>query len=247
MSIAAIVDAMVTAGCTSQQIAAAVRAHEEAAPARSKHAEAQAKYRSKKAAEKAQPEAPLVITGDHGDHDDHVVAWQKRKIPLHPLKEKEPTLKKTPPMGGQKKGSPIDPDWMPSPKAIEFARALGIGAEEEPNIRAEFIDFWISVPGAKSHKADWDATYRNRLRAVANNRRPATRAPPPGERPSALTRAFQSVARELHDKQLDRSNVVEIIPPSPATSPHGRRDWPDGELFGARGPVAGNPRRGGSD
>jgi hypothetical protein len=49
VSLAAIVDALAEAGCSAQQIAAAVRAHEQAAAPRSTAAERQARYRQRKA------------------------------------------------------------------------------------------------------------------------------------------------------------------------------------------------------
>lgn len=50
-------------------------------------------------------------------------------------------------------------------------------ADQYPNVdvkaaTAEFVDYWIGVPGAKGVKLDWDATWRNRIREVAARSRP---------------------------------------------------------------------------
>lgn len=37
---------------------------------------------------------------------------------------------------------------------------------------AEFVDFWIGVPGQRGTKLNWSATWRNRVRAVASKGKP---------------------------------------------------------------------------
>lgn len=37
---------------------------------------------------------------------------------------------------------------------------------------AEFVDFWIGVPGQRGKKLNWSATWRNRVRAVASKGKP---------------------------------------------------------------------------
>jgi hypothetical protein len=164
MSIAAIVDAMVSAGCTPQQIAAAVRAHEEASPARSKHAEAQARYRARKNDEAVS----RVITCDQHDHVDHREPEQK-KGPPDPLKENI-SPKEKPPKGGQKKGARLPDDWQPSPADRDYGAKLGFSISEMDGM-AEDLRLWASAAaGPAAIKRDWGSAFKGWMRREARKR-----------------------------------------------------------------------------
>lgn len=45
--------------------------------------------------------------------------------------------------------------------------ALDNGVQDPTAEWAEFIDYWIAVPGTRGTKLDWPATWRNRVRMVA--------------------------------------------------------------------------------
>jgi hypothetical protein len=47
-----------------------------------------------------------------------------------------------------------------------FAAAAGIPEAEIDRVWAEFVDYWIAVPGQRGTKTKWDATWRNRVRAL---------------------------------------------------------------------------------
>ncbi len=55
-------------------------------------------------------------------------------------------------------GSPL------SESDLEFAIAEGMTRERAEKAWAEFVDYWIGVPGARGRKLDWPATWRNRVR-----------------------------------------------------------------------------------
>jgi hypothetical protein len=60
------------------------------------------------------------------------------------------------------KGTRIPLDWRPSAALIEWAaREHGVDALA---VAPEFVDHWRSVPGGDGLKADWDGTFRNRVR-----------------------------------------------------------------------------------
>lgn len=65
------------------------------------------------------------------------------------------------------RGTRIPLDFRPSEDCLSFAYGLGFSADLEQRTCAEFVDYWIGVPGARGCKLDWPATYRNRLREVA--------------------------------------------------------------------------------
>ena len=68
-----------------------------------------------------------------------------------------------------KRGSRMHADWYPSQRAIDVMK------QEFPQLDAYwfryqhkcFIDYWISAPGQKGVKVDWDATWRNWIRRAA--------------------------------------------------------------------------------
>lgn len=79
------------------------------------------------------------------------------------------------------RGSRLSADWQPSETTQAWARREGL-AEPCGRVLDEFRDFWRSVPGARGVKLDWDATYRNRVRQVAQRSTPTMRGPGGGPR-----------------------------------------------------------------
>lgn len=63
-------------------------------------------------------------------------------------------------------------DWQIGPELATWIRenAPGITKPEVDRLRAEFIDFWLGVPGKDGYKLDWDATFRNKFRKYLDNR-----------------------------------------------------------------------------
>jgi len=65
---------------------------------------------------------------------------------------------------GSKRGTRLPADWQPDPEGIVFCLERGV----DPNhALAEFRDYWTALPGAKGTKLDWQATFRNRVRQLA--------------------------------------------------------------------------------
>ena len=52
-----------------------------------------------------------------------------------------------------------------------WAVQQGLTVEEVLKEEESFRDYWISVPGQKGVKLDWDATWRNRIRAVVERKK----------------------------------------------------------------------------
>jgi len=48
----------------------------------------------------------------------------------------------------------------------KFALDSGLRLFEVDRVWAEFVDYWVGVPGSRGVKADWDATWRNWVRRV---------------------------------------------------------------------------------
>lgn len=79
----------------------------------------------------------------------------------------------------QSRGTRLPADWVPTEDQIQFCKASR--SDLNPQTSADrFRDYWISQPGAKGVKLDWDATWRNWVR----NERASPNAQATGSRPS---------------------------------------------------------------
>lgn len=71
------------------------------------------------------------------------------------------------PKPAAKRGTRV-PDTFPVTDAMrEWAASEGFTNLDLDRVTAEFVDYWRGVPGAKGVKVDWIATWRNRVRRVA--------------------------------------------------------------------------------
>lgn len=65
-----------------------------------------------------------------------------------------------------KRGIRLPIDWQPDEELRQFAIDHNIDPDA---LRAEFVDYWIAIPGqrgCKTAERGWPATWRNRVRAV---------------------------------------------------------------------------------
>lgn len=70
-------------------------------------------------------------------------------------------------------------------------------------ITAEFVDYWRGVPGAKGTKLDWEATWRNRMRAKLGDPADAPGAPgPPAVRKDYAPR------RATTDERMEQADAA---------------------------------------
>jgi len=99
---------------------------------------------------------PLITTLIPDDDNAHACARAQRSSDgaRFPLKE-----------NGDDRGTRIPRDWRPSEADREFCLRHGVDIDAASS---EFIDFWIAVPGEKGRKLDWSATFRNRVRTLAD-------------------------------------------------------------------------------
>lgn len=81
--------------------------------------------------------------------------------------DSEAQLTLTPPEPEKpKRGSRIDPDWMPGdPATLEFCRQNGLDLDDETQ---RFRDYWLGESGKAASKLDWDRTFMNRLKDRAD-------------------------------------------------------------------------------
>lgn len=98
-----------------------------------------------------------------------------------------------------KRGTRIDPEWMPDADLIQQMRdeCPGVDLEKEHRI---FIDYWIAQSGQKGVKLDWAATWRNWMRRKVADRGAVVSRMPVGK-PSAGDRA-RAIADEFRREGL---------------------------------------------
>jgi hypothetical protein len=70
-------------------------------------------------------------------------------------------------VGGSARGTRLSSEAQLPTADRQFAVAAGLSDVQTDRIWAEFVDYWISVPGQRGTKLNWSATWRNRVRAVA--------------------------------------------------------------------------------
>jgi hypothetical protein len=69
---------------------------------------------------------------------------------------------------GRAKGTRLDPNSVLNARDYQFA--LEHGVKNPDAVWAEFVDYWIAVPGQRGTKLNWSATWRNRVRDVGKGR-----------------------------------------------------------------------------
>lgn len=91
---------------------------------------------------------------DRPEHDS-------RPLKLREEKRREELLEQ--PSVAKTKGNRLAKDWKPSNEMLVFCKTNR--PDLDPMIVADsFRDYWLSQPGAKGVKLDWDATWRNWVR-----------------------------------------------------------------------------------
>lgn len=65
-----------------------------------------------------------------------------------------------------KRGTRLPGDWQPSPKLRAWTVAKGLDRQRAHDLLEEFRDYWGAQTGARATRGDWDAVWRNRVRAV---------------------------------------------------------------------------------
>jgi hypothetical protein len=75
-----------------------------------------------------------------------------------------PTKKTSP--DGQRKATPIPPDWKPGERVLEWAAKRGMTRTWVEAQIEEFVVYWTDTG---ERRKSWDATFINRLQALQTN------------------------------------------------------------------------------
>lgn len=79
-----------------------------------------------------------------------------------------PTVTDVTPKVRASRGTRLPEDFVPHPNILELARSLGFTDAEYWDHFERFKDYWRSLSGAKAMKLDWNATWRNRVKDLAD-------------------------------------------------------------------------------
>lgn len=69
------------------------------------------------------------------------------------------------------RGTRLPKDFQPHPNILELARSLGFTDAKYWDHFERFCDYWWSLSGAKACKLDWNKTWRNRVKDLADHLR----------------------------------------------------------------------------
>jgi len=220
MSAAAIADAMRKAGCSVEQIVAALKEYEEGkrAKGRASNARRQAEFRARRNESNESNAHNGVTESNENNGVTHVTGVTENDIPRVRVlygeensiinKTSNDVLQKAAPRVG--KGSRITGCWAPDSADWHFAIAE-LGGEGADRELAKFRDYWIGKPGAGGLKLDWQATWRNWVRKAADDRkaRAGPRAGPPTSKATQLSQALRAAERFKNEQRYDTSpNLV---------------------------------------
>lgn len=114
------------------------------------------------------------------------------------------------PQSGSDRGTRIPEDFALTEEMREWGRKHCPHIKDPEEATAEFVDYWLSEPGAKAKKLDWVRTWQNRMRELerrARDRLPAQRnGAIPAQRPSTTTRIVDQGV-ELIRKMAEEDGV----------------------------------------
>lgn len=188
-----VLDAMVAAGCTAQQIAAAVKADQGTSSAAAR----QARYRARKASQSDERDVTSVTVTE-------AVSPKKETSPTPP---KEKTTPSTEPNGSLKtRATRLPDDFWPD---IGWAVAEGMSPSQAQTEASQFRDYWTAKPGKDGTKLDWPATWRQWVRNQLK-RRPPSRASPP--RQPNVADGFAALHREIETRNDPRYSPSDESP-----------------------------------
>jgi len=192
---AAVLDAMVAAGCTAEQIAAVVKADlatndERLEKKRANNADRQRRHRERNALSR--------VTGvTNGDKRDETPS--SSPSPLVPPSQTLPPIipQSSSPTPATKRATRLPADWV-LPKAWgQWAIDRGYS---EATIRLEaekFRNHWVAKSGKDATKLDWEATWRNWI--LNSSKQTSSRGPPVPKPKSEFMQHQDDVQRVLDE------------------------------------------------
>jgi hypothetical protein len=189
---------MLAAGCTAEQIVAAVKADR---GARSSGSVRQAEYRKRLKEKKDAERNAGDVTLRNSDVTSVTDRNETETVSLSPV----PLLPPTPPNNpltpnpiqkpNNTRGSRLPEDWTLTGPDLAFALSKGFSEAQTAEIFEKFTNYWWSATGSKATKRDWHKAWK----VWVLNTRPQSRAGP------------QTFAKPLTEHQRKQHETREIL------------------------------------
>jgi hypothetical protein len=112
-----------------------------------------------------------------------------------------------------KRATRMQPGRQITTEEYEFAQAAGFGHERIEGMWAEYVDYWIAIPGERGLKTNWPATWRNRVRALSTGKRVNGH----GSRTATMDGFDFVIGRAASDECGGGSEIRDITPRSGKT------------------------------
>jgi hypothetical protein len=234
---ASVLTQLATLGLSDPQVSAvaSMLAKVEEATEQKVGAELEARRASDRARKQKQRELSRDFTGRHvtSGTDETGVSSRARVLPWEDSKyipPDDPNGSSTPKGAGvpeksrsQNRGNRLPDDWQPKPEHLELALSLALGRDRYQRAVDEFRDYWRGVPGTRGTKLDWDATFRNRLRDIAEREtRPQARSGQQRSSGDGMTVVLQKMREQVNGQS---SSGIKDISPTPRSGAGSRRPW----------------------
>ena len=200
MSLSITIKTMLEAGCSAEQLAQVVLAHEREADETKK--EKRAKRAAQKRVERERRLMSSNVAATSSDSVRHDATTCDISSPSSPppngFSPHPPSINIIPPL-------PIIPSSSPSPR---LGRGSRLPDDWQPRVEdgtdelelAKFRDHWKAAPGQRGVKLDWDATWRNWLRRAAESK------PKQQSRETPLETGLR-IIKEMEDAEYQRSHA----------------------------------------
>jgi hypothetical protein len=150
VSLTTTIDAMLAAGCSAEQLAAVVKAHE------AERELAQINRRANDAERQRRSRMSRNVTVTECD------SHGQKAPPFSPLSPTPPIPPITPPKSTpQARGTRLPDDWEPSQADLDFALNRGWQMEHVRIEAMKFRNWWTGKPGKDGLKLNWHRTWQN--------------------------------------------------------------------------------------
>ena len=143
-------------------------------------------------------------------NEDHTTTIYKER-PLTGSKERPPTKNVT-------RGSRLLPPWRPSDKLIAWAKKARPDLDLDSAVN-NFIDYWVSIPGQRGLKLNWDRTFQVWIRRENGN--------------AANRRGSKTAGQKTEDRRASISAGLHVAGYEPSAQ--------DGENTGGKDRGLGKP------
>jgi len=169
------------------------------------------------------------VPGDGKSVPEAETAEQPRVTSTYPEEPQENLSQKDPLTGGPKssslpkpkgRGTRLGADWVLPMPGRDYAASIGVPSTVIDREAEKFRDFWIAKAGANGVKLDWDATWRNWIRRVADERgfappeAAATGPPASGWKPGMPTDAeLRAKYTRMADESRERAEQSRGVLP----------------------------------